>query len=119
MRHGFNFTINNYWETSATCSSSKDIFNKKTTTTNSEGIYKNEVEKNNCELIFPQEFNKNEIKLAQMYLKSFEPELRQSFLDETAAQIINRRKTHNAIRNPVGYLSWLCNEYGKGNLYLR
>ena len=53
-----------------------------------------------------------------MYLKSFEQKLAQSFLDETAAQIINRKKTHKAIRNPVGYLSWLCNEYGKGNLYL-
>ncbi|SMG66126.1 hypothetical protein BMETH_494_2 [methanotrophic bacterial endosymbiont of Bathymodiolus sp.] len=53
-----------------------------------------------------------------MYLKNIGAELRQSFLDETAAQIINRKKTHKAIRNPVGYLSWLCNEFGKGNLYL-
>jgi hypothetical protein len=103
---------------SSSSSSSKDIFNKKTTTTNSEGIYENAVEKKHCELIYPQEFNKNEIKLAQMYLKNIGAKLRQSFLDETAAQIINRKKTHNVIRNPVGYLSWLCNEYGKGNIYL-
>jgi len=116
-----NQTLNNHVQNlnaATTCSSSKDIFNKKTTTTNSEGIYENGIEKKHCELIYPQEFNKNEIKLAQMYLKNIGAELKQSFLDETAAQIINRRKTHKAIRNPVGYLSWLCNEYGKGNLYL-
>ncbi|MBT3812442.1 MAG: hypothetical protein HOF98_06465, partial [Gammaproteobacteria bacterium] len=99
------------------CSSSsfnKNLNKKTTTTKNFKEIYENE----SSELVYPKEFNVAERRLAGMYLKNFQQELKQSFLDETAAQIINRRKTNKPIRNPIGYLAWLCNEYGKGNLYL-
>ena len=109
---------------SSSSSSSKDlniknILKEKTTTTkNSFGIFNTQTEKNQENLIYPTGFNKNEINLAKMYLKKVENDLRQSFLDETAAQIIQRKKTTNPIRNPLGYLSWLCNEHGQGNTYL-
>jgi hypothetical protein len=98
------------------CSSSS--LNKKTPTTNSEGISKHPEKKVKPELIYPKSFNANENKLAKMYLKKIEPALQQSFLDEAAAQIKQHSKTNNPIRNPIGYLAWLCNEHGKGNTYL-
>ena len=106
---------------SSRCSSSsfnKKDLNKKTPTTNSEGISKQPEKKVKPELIYPKSFNANENKLAKMYLKKIEPALQQSFLDETAAQIKQRSKTNNPIRNPIGYLAWLCNEHDKGNTYL-
>jgi hypothetical protein len=106
---------------SSRCSSSslnkKDI-NKKTPTTNSAGISKQPEKKVKPELIYPKSFNANENKLAKRYLQKIEPALQQSFLDETAAQIKQRSKTNNPIRNPIGYLAWLCSEHGKGNTYL-
>ena len=101
---------------SSRCSSS--FLNKKTPTTNSEGISNKAEQKITAGLIFPKAFNANENNLAQMYLKKIEPELQQSFLDETAEQIKQRSKTSNPIRNPIGYLAWLCDEHGKGNTYL-
>ena len=111
---------------SSSCSSSFNNNFNKTTTTNSEGIFKKAGSKIeppadrtiSPDLVFPKAFNQNEIKLARMYLKKIEEELQQKFLDETAAQIKQREKTSNPIRNPVGYLSWLCNEHRRGNTYL-
>ena len=112
---------------SSSCSSSFNDNNfNKTTTTNSEGIFKkagSKIEPSadrtiSPDLVFPKAFNQNEIKLARMYLKKIEEELQQKFLDETAAQIKQREKTSNPIRNPVGYLSWLCTEHRRGNTYL-
>lgn len=108
------------------CSSSFNNNFNKTTTTNSEGIFKKAGSKIEPpsdrtilpDLIFPKAFNQNEIKLARMYLKKIDEELQQKFLDETAAQIKQREKTSNPIRNPVGYLSWLCTEHRRGNTYL-
>jgi hypothetical protein len=40
---------------------------------------------------------------------------RQAFLDETAAQIERKRQTQRPIRNPIGFLDWLCSEYSQGN----
>lgn len=53
-----------------------------------------------------------------MYLQKIESDFQQNFLDETAAQIKQRSKTNNPIRNPIGFLAWLCNEHEKGNTYL-
>ena len=93
---------------------------KKTPTTNSEGISfserkKFQVQKN---LIYPKSFNASEKKLACMYLEKIEIEHQQSFLDETAAQIKLRNKTNKPVRNPIGYLAWLCNQHGEGNTFL-
>ncbi len=106
-------------------SSSSSGFNfKEKTTTNSVGISKTENKKIQENLMYPKEFNKNEIKLAEIWLEKVESELRQDFLDETAAQIIHRRKTAKAIYNPAGWLSWLIDEHCQGNtrltsMYLR
>lgn len=104
------------------CSS---LYNKTTTTTTTgkeTENFENQVEvKKHPEsdgLIFPSDFNANEVELAGMYLNRVETELWQAFLDETAGQIIQRRKTSNPIRNPIGFLSWLCNEHAQGNTYL-
>ena len=69
-------------------------------------------------MFFPKEFNASEIKLAELYLKRIEPELQQAFLDETAAKIETKRKTSNPVRNPIGYLAWLCNAHMQGNTVL-
>ena len=106
---------------SSRCSSSslnKKEINNKTPTTNSAGISKDDVKEIQENLIYPKVFNANENKLAKMYLQKIEPDLQQNFLDETAAQIKQRSKTSNPIRNSIGYLAWLCNEHGKGNIYL-
>lgn len=96
------------------CSSSllNIINNNKTTTT---GCIKFETEKGaKIPLIYPPEFNADEIKLAELYLKRIEPALQQAFLDETAAKIDAKRKTSNPVRNPIGYLSWLCQSHSRG-----
>lgn len=103
--------------TTTCCSSSffnKNINTKKTTTTTTK------LKQQTCEkdLIFPDPFNLSEIELAKMYLKRVEPELQQQFLDETAAQINAKRNTSKPIRNPVAFLSWLCNEHAQGNTLL-
>ena len=106
---------------SSRCSSSslnKKEINNRTPTTNSAGIYNQAEQTIKQNLIYPKAFNANENKLAKMYLQKIEPDLQQNFLDETAAQIKQRSKTSNPIRNSIGYLAWLCNEHGKGNTYL-
>ena len=104
--------------TTTSCSSSslRTTRAKKTTTTKStEFEYTYARAK---ALIFPTEFNAGEIELAHLYLKRIEPELQQDFLDETAAQIAAKRNSSKPIRNPVAYLSWLCNEHAQGNTLL-
>ncbi|MCH9698577.1 MAG: hypothetical protein K0U68_10785 [Gammaproteobacteria bacterium] len=64
---------------------------------------------------FPPSFTSAEIILALSRLDQLPDELRQPFLDETAAQIERKRQTQNPIRNPIGYLDWLCSEYSQGN----
>lgn len=103
------------------CSSSsliKKQKNNKTSTTNSVGISKREEQRVKENLIYPPEFNANENKLADMYLQKIDLDLQQIYLDETAAIIKQRSKTNNPIRNPIGYLAWLCNEQSQGNTYL-
>ena len=98
---------------SSRCSSSS--LNNKTPPTDISKYEKKEIQEN---LIYPKVFNANENKLANMYLKKIEIDVQQNFLDETAAQIKQRSKTNNPIRNPIGFLAWLCNEHEKGNTYL-
>ena len=93
-------------------SSLLNLNNNKTTTTN---LIRFEKESDlKIPLIFPNEFNASEIKLAELYLKRVETELQQAFLDETAAKIETKRKTSNPVRNPIGYLAWLCNAHTQG-----
>ncbi len=104
---------------SSRCSSSSLIKKENnTSTTNSVGISKIEEQRVKENLIYPQEFNANENKLADMYLQKIDLDLQQTYLDETAAIIKQRSKTNNPIRNPIGYLAWLCNEQNQGNTYL-
>ena len=104
---------------SSRCSSSSLIKKEyKTSTTNSVGISKIEEQRVKENLIYPPEFNANENKLANMYLQKIDLDLQQIYLDETAAIIKQRSKTNNPIRNPIGYLAWLCNEQSQGNTYL-
>ncbi len=53
-----------------------------------------------------------------LYLKKIDSELRQPFLDETAAQIEAKQKTRKPIKNPIAYLCWLSNEHRNGNTLL-
>ena len=100
--------------TTTTCSS----FIKKTTTTNLPDSKNQTKAEETSALIFPPDFNASERELACLYLKAIDPEHRQSFLDETAAQIEAKRHTSKPIRNPVAYLAWLCNEQAKGHTLL-
>jgi len=106
------------YTTTTTTSSSCSSFNKKTTTTNSPESKNRKDDEQTSALIFPPDFNASERELACLYLKAIDPEHRQSFLDETAAQIEAKRQSSKPIRNPVAYLAWLCNEQAKGNTLL-
>jgi hypothetical protein len=64
---------------------------------------------------FPPSLTSAEITLALSRLDQLPAELRQAFLDETAAQIERKRQTQRPIRNPIGFLDWLCSEYSQGN----
>ena len=104
---------------SSRCSSSSLIKKENnTSTTNSVGISKRVKHRVKENLIYPQSFNANENKLAALYLQKIDLDLQQIYLDETAAIIKQRSKTNNPIRNPIGYLAWLCNEQSQGNTYL-
>lgn len=100
----------------AACSCSSYINNKTTTTTNAEKIEKSVVEK--IPLVFPVDLNPREIHLAECNLTRIAPDLHQAFLDEVSAQINARRKTLNPIRNPIGYLAWMCNAHLDGVVVL-
>ena len=88
-----------------TCSSSL----LKTTTTS-----KNPRAREN-DFYFPPSLTSAEITLALSRLDQLPEELRQAFLDETAAQIERKRQSQHPIRNPIGFLDWLCSEYSQGN----
>ncbi len=106
------------YTTTTTTSSSCSSFIKKTTTTNSPESKNRTDDVQTSALIFPPDFNASERELACLYLKAIDPEHRQSFLDETAAQIEAKRQSTKPIRNPLAYLAWLCNEQAKGNTLL-
>jgi len=112
------------------CSSCSSFNNKKTTTTG-KGIKKVgsnfEPDQNILDppcpdlfgdLVFPDSFSSDEITLGRKCLEIIDPNLHQDLLDEVAAQIRLKSKTSNPVRNQVGYLSWICNEYQKGSVRL-
>ena len=101
-----------------TTSSCSSFFNNKTTTANSPEPKNQTDDEQTGALIFPPDFNASERELACLYLKAIDPEYRQSFLDETAAQIEAKRHSSKQIRNPLAFLGWLCNEQAKGNTLL-
>ncbi|WP_404360369.1 STY4528 family pathogenicity island replication protein [Methylotuvimicrobium sp. KM1] len=107
-----------YTTTTTTSSSCSSFIIKKTTTTNLPESKNRTDDVQTSALIFPPDFNSSERELACLYLKAIDPAHRQSFLDETAAQIEAKRQSSKPIRNPVAYLAWLCNEQAKGNTLL-
>ncbi|MCH9697758.1 MAG: hypothetical protein K0U68_06625 [Gammaproteobacteria bacterium] len=84
----------------------------------SSSLYKTTTSKNprarENDFHFPPSFTSAEIILALSRLDQLPDELRQPFLDETAAQIDRKRQTQTPIRNPIGFLDWLCSEYHNG-----
>ncbi len=42
------------------------------------------------------------------------PEEQQNLLDELGEQIRQRKDTSNPIRNPLGYLNWICQQLEQG-----
>ncbi len=91
---------------SATCSSS---FIKKSTTTSS-----NTSPRAFDALAFPKTLNHDERELAFLYLQTLPQSDQQALLDELAAQIQSKKNTTNPIRNPIGYLSWMCGQLETG-----
>jgi hypothetical protein len=98
------------------CSCSSSYINIKTTTTNTEKIEKNFSEK--IPLVFPVGLNAKEINLAKSNMAGIEPSLQQAILDEMAAKIQTQCKTSNPVRNPIGYLAWMCNAHRAGTAVL-
>ena len=102
-------------------SSSSSIFLKKTTTTNIGGYnHQAESEKpvtaqqSGPTLIRPKELSDNEYALALRRLQKMPLEEQQNLLDELGEQIRQRKDTSNPIRNPIGYLNWLCQQMERG-----
>ena len=57
--------------------------------------------------------------LARIKLNSVPAEFRQAMLDELAVRVIEREKGNDPVRHPLGYLSWMINQYiHKGDLPL-
>ncbi len=67
-----------------------------------------------ADLAYPEPLSANERLLAQMYLKGLEAELQQALLDELAEKLRRQAKTDRPVRNPVGLLSWMCQEARAG-----
>lgn len=86
--------------------------NKKTTTTN---IGAENKKNRRDSLVRPTELSDNEYRLVLRRIERFPLKDQQDLLDELGEQIRQRKNTHNPIRNPVGYLNWLCDqiEHGK------
>ncbi len=65
-------------------------------------------------LVRPPELSDNEYRLVLRRIAGFSKNEQQDLLDELGEQIRLRKDTHNPIRNPVGYLNWLCDQIEKG-----
>ncbi len=57
-------------------------------------------------------------KLMEIKIRQVEPEYRQPYLDELAVRFIEGKGSSRAVKNPVGYLSWLVNEHRQGEIRL-
>jgi hypothetical protein len=102
-------------------SSSSSIFLEKTTTTNTGGNnHRAETEKppaahcSDQALIRPPELTDNEYALALRRIQKMTLEEQQNLLDELGEQIRQRKDTSNPVRNPIGYLNWLCQQIEEG-----
>ena len=100
---------------SAVCSS-RYLYKKTTTTTTDAGSSARAREEPVAEpsLVYPESLSRNEQLLSGLYLKGFEPEMRQSLLDELAEKIVSQKKTERRVRNPIGLLAWMCKEARAG-----
>jgi hypothetical protein len=87
---------------------SSSSYINKSTTTYTQGNSARE------KLVRPAELSSNEYALALRRLKPYPLDVQQDLLDELGEQIRLRKDTHNPIRNPVGYLNWLCQEIDQG-----
>ena len=65
-------------------------------------------------LVYPESLSRNEQLLSGLYLKGFEPEMRQSLLDELAEKISLQDKTERRVRNPIGLLAGCVRRRGQG-----
>ena len=95
------------------CSSS--IYNNKTTTTNI-GVTISTRDKILRDLEFPESFTAAEKQISAGYLAKVKENERQIILDELAAKIRTGPQSGNPVKNPLGYLNWLCNQALKGEL---
>lgn len=102
-------------------SSSSSIFLEKTTTTNTGGNnHQAETKKpvaahrSKQTLIRPPELTNNEYALALRRIQKMPLEEQQNLLDELGEQIMQRKDTSNPVRNPIGYLNWLCQQIEEG-----
>jgi len=93
---------------SSRCSSS--FINKSTTTFSDDSARAKALD----DLVFPTMLSRDECELAFIYLQSVAENDRQALLDELAAQIRSKTSTANPIRNPIGYLSWMCEQLESG-----
>lgn len=92
-------------------SSSSSYINKTTTTYTQE----NENRTARAEsLIKPAELSRNEYHLILKRIAKYSLEDQQNLLDEIGEQIKLRKDTANPVRNPVGYLNWICQQIDKG-----
>ena len=106
-------------------SSSSSIFLEKTTTTNTGGKnHQAETKKpatahrSDQTFIRPPELTDNEYALALRRIQKMPLEEQQNLLDELGEQIRQRKDTSNPVRNPIGYLNWLCQQIEQGKQLL-
>jgi len=69
-------------------------------------------------LVYPASLSANEQVLARLHLDPIPAKLRQPVLDELGEKIRVQSKTGNPIRNPIGYLCWMCNRVKAGEVPL-
>jgi len=105
-------------ERSSSSSSSSSIFLEKTSTTppggkNHQGDEKQEPTASQP-LIAPRELTNNEYALALRRIQKMPHDEQQNLLDELGEQIRQRKDTSNPVRNPIGYLNWLCQQIEQG-----
>ena len=102
--------------------SSSYIYKQTTTTTTDSGkeLVTGELSTAPAEpgLIYPDALSRNERALAAMKVAEAPEDLRQPLLDELDGQIRARRNSPNPIRNPLGFLCWLCNQALAGHVHL-
>ncbi len=101
---------------------SRSSSRKKTTTTSTYPRARENDESGSAgqidQLVYHDGLTPSERKLAAMYLKGIDPDLRQDFLDELSGQIDAKKNGSNRIKNPIGYLSWMIERFNAGSIPL-